>query len=51
MTDARFTTEGSPALVLSGAGPRPVRVALIGARARVEATLSGRRRLSSILFS
>lgn len=44
MTDARFTTEGSPALVLSGAGPRPVRVALIGARARVEATLSGRGR-------
>ncbi|GAA1936808.1 hypothetical protein GCM10009775_30950 [Microbacterium aoyamense] len=43
MTDARFQTEsGEPALVLSGTGARPSAVALVGPRARVEASLTGR---------
>jgi CDP-glycerol glycerophosphotransferase len=42
MTDARFTTEGSPALVLSGEGERPDSVEIVGARARVAARLTGR---------
>ena len=42
MTDARFTTDGGPALVLSGDGERPAAVELVGARARVAARLSGR---------
>lgn len=41
MTDARFTTDGGPALVLSGEGPRPASVELVGARARVKAEASG----------
>ncbi len=43
MTDARFTTDGGPALVLSGAGPRPASVELVGPRARVTATAHRRR--------
>lgn len=42
MTDARFTTDGGPALVLSGDGERPAAVELVGARARVAGRLSGR---------
>ncbi len=42
MTDARFTTDGGPALILSGEGTRPASVELVGARARVAATLTGR---------
>ncbi|MET0811522.1 MAG: CDP-glycerol glycerophosphotransferase family protein [Microbacterium sp.] len=43
MTDARFQTDAAgPALVLSGTGARPTAVALIGPRARVEASLTGR---------
>jgi CDP-glycerol glycerophosphotransferase len=42
MTDARFTTDGGPALVVSGEGPRPSAVELIGSRARVAGTLTGR---------
>ncbi|MEV4688749.1 CDP-glycerol glycerophosphotransferase family protein [Microbacterium sp. LWH3-1.2] len=42
MTDARFTTQGSPALVLSGEGQRPDSVEIVGARARVAARLTGR---------
>ena len=30
MTDARFTTQGSPALVLSGEGERPDSVEIVG---------------------
>ncbi|MFE7845234.1 CDP-glycerol glycerophosphotransferase family protein [Microbacterium sp. NPDC057407] len=42
MTQARFTTDGGVALVLSGEGARPAAVELVGRRARVAATLSGR---------
>ncbi len=43
MTDARFLTAGDgPALVLSGKGPRPAAIELVGPRARVSATLVGR---------
>nr|BFF11890.1 hypothetical protein GCM10025699_31930 [Microbacterium flavescens] len=42
MTDARFTTDDGPALVLSGVGPRPASVELVGRRARVLASLTGR---------
>jgi CDP-glycerol glycerophosphotransferase len=42
MTTARWSTSGEPALVLGGDGPRPLRVDLIGARARTTATLTGR---------
>ena len=44
MTDARFTTDGGAALVLSGDGQRPGSVELVGPRARVTATLTGRGR-------
>jgi CDP-glycerol glycerophosphotransferase len=44
MTDARFTTEGGPALVLSGEGERPASVEIVGARARVAARVTGRGR-------
>lgn len=42
MTEARFTTDGGAALVLSGEGPRPASVELVGRRARVGAALTGR---------
>ncbi|MCW3494121.1 CDP-glycerol glycerophosphotransferase family protein [Microbacterium sp. SSM24] len=42
MTDARFTADGGAALVLSGDGPRPASVELVGRRARVTAALTGR---------
>ncbi|WP_169582199.1 MULTISPECIES: CDP-glycerol glycerophosphotransferase family protein [Microbacterium] len=42
MTQARFTTEGGAALVLTGEGPRPASVELVGRRARVSASVSGR---------
>ncbi|MET0736264.1 MAG: CDP-glycerol glycerophosphotransferase family protein [Microbacterium sp.] len=43
MTDARFTIDGGvPALVLSGTGPRPASIDLVGPRARVHAVLTGR---------
>lgn len=42
MTEARFSTEQGASLVLSGSGPRPEAVDLVGARARVSATLTGR---------
>ena len=42
MTDARFTTDGGPALIVSGDGARPVTVELVGSRARVTAALTGR---------
>ncbi len=44
MTDARFTTDGGPALIVSGEGTRPAAVELVGSRARVAATLTGRGR-------
>jgi len=45
MTDARFVDDGStPVLEISGTGPRPASVALIGRRARVDARLHGRGR-------
>lgn len=44
MTDARFTTDGGPTLIVSGEGPRPAEVELLGSRARVTATLTGRGR-------
>lgn len=42
MTQARFDTEGELTLVLSGTGARPARAELVGPRARVSATLTGR---------
>jgi len=42
MTDARFTTDGGPALVLAGEGERPESVEIVGARARVAARVTGR---------
>ena len=42
MTDARFTTEGGATLLLSGEGPRPASVELVGPRARVTAAPTGR---------
>lgn len=43
MIEARFTTDDTGAmLVLSGAGARPASVDLVGPRARVSATLTGR---------
>ncbi|GAA2990007.1 CDP-glycerol glycerophosphotransferase (TagB/SpsB family) [Microbacterium terrae] len=42
MTDARFTVEGGPALVISGRGPRPRAVELVGSRARASAVMTGR---------
>lgn len=42
MTQARFTTDTGASLILSGDGPRPLAVELVGARARVSASLTGR---------
>ena len=42
MTDARFSTDGGAALIVSGAGPRPTSVELVGPRARVVGSTSGR---------
>ncbi|MDF2555382.1 MAG: putative glycosyl/glycerophosphate transferase [Microbacterium sp.] len=42
MTEASFTTDGVPALVLAGEGERPDTVELVGARARVAARVTGR---------
>ena len=42
MTQARFTTDGGAALVLSGEGARPASVELVGRRASVTASMSGR---------
>jgi CDP-glycerol glycerophosphotransferase len=41
MTDARFSTDGGPALILNGTGARPLSVELLGPRAKVAATLTG----------
>ena len=43
MTDARFTTDGGPTLVLTGDGPAPTGVSLDGPRARVAGTVEDRR--------
>lgn len=42
MTDARFSTDDGTALIVSGSGPRPSSVDLVGSRARVSGVLSGR---------
>ena len=42
MTDARFTTDGGAALVLTGPGERPAAVEVVGPRARAQAVLTGR---------
>ncbi len=42
MTDARFSTDGGATLVVSGTGPRPASVELVGPRARVAGRLTGR---------
>lgn len=42
MTDARFTTDGGAALVLTGSGERPAAVEVVGPRARARAVLTGR---------
>ena len=42
MTDARFSTDGGATLIVSGAGPRPESVELIGPRARVIGSITGR---------
>ncbi|MEU1970196.1 CDP-glycerol glycerophosphotransferase family protein [Microbacterium sp. NPDC019599] len=42
MTDARFTSDTGAALILSGEGPRPASVELVGARARAVAAITGR---------
>jgi len=42
MTDARFSTDGGAALIVSGTGPRPASVELVGPRARVVGATSGR---------
>jgi CDP-glycerol glycerophosphotransferase len=42
MTDARFSTDGGATLIISGEGPRPDSVELVGPRARVIAAMSGR---------
>ncbi len=42
MSDARFEAHPVPALVVTGAGPRPQAVELVGPRARVVARLAGR---------
>ncbi|WP_314501647.1 CDP-glycerol glycerophosphotransferase family protein [uncultured Microbacterium sp.] len=42
MMDARFSTDAGAALLLSGTGARPSSVELIGSRARVRGSLSGR---------
>ncbi len=40
--DARFMTDGGPVLLVSGLGARPADVRLVGARAHVVATVTGR---------
>jgi CDP-glycerol glycerophosphotransferase len=42
MTDARFSTDGGAVLTVSGAGPRPSSVELVGPRARVAGRVTGR---------
>ncbi len=42
MTDARFSTDGGATLIVSGTGPRPESVELVGPRARVSGRTSGR---------
>lgn len=42
MTDARFSTDEGAALIVSGTGQRPASVHLVGPRARVGATVTGR---------
>lgn len=42
MIDARFSQDGGATLIVSGAGARPAAVELVGARARVAGTLTGR---------
>ena len=42
MTDARFTADTGAALILSGEGPRPASIELVGARARAHAAVTGR---------
>jgi CDP-glycerol glycerophosphotransferase len=42
MTEARFTNDTGAALVLSGDGPRPASIQLVGARARASASITGR---------
>lgn len=42
MTQARFTTDGGPALVLTGTGARPASVELVGPRAKATAVVTGR---------
>ena len=42
MTDARFSTDGGATLIVSGTGPRPESVELVGPRARVTGRTSGR---------
>ncbi len=42
MTDARFSTDAGARLILTGTGPRPASVALVGSRAQVDASLTGR---------
>lgn len=44
MTTAQFTTHQGAALELRGDGARPARIALVGPRAHVEASLTGRGR-------
>ncbi|GAA2012240.1 CDP-glycerol glycerophosphotransferase family protein [Microbacterium ulmi] len=44
MTDARFSSDGGASLILSGEGPRPDSIELVGARARVAASVTGRGR-------
>ncbi|GAA1959177.1 CDP-glycerol glycerophosphotransferase family protein [Microbacterium deminutum] len=41
MTQALFTSDGGPALVLTGDGPRPASVELVGPRAKVAGVVSG----------
>lgn len=42
MTEARFASDEGAALILTGTGPRPSSVGLVGARARVSAAITGR---------
>ncbi|MEV8368803.1 CDP-glycerol glycerophosphotransferase family protein [Microbacterium sp. NPDC064584] len=42
MTDARFASDDGVSLIISGQGPRPATAELVGPRARVSGTLTGR---------
>ena len=42
MTDARFSSDPGAALILTGDGPQPASIELVGPRARAAATVSGR---------